>query len=172
MLVVLVTDTCSLLSAESLDSLSESVGASSEGTGVSDGGSHPLPRGDLSVHPPSWRTHANTDRDVLQDVSSLMLAAGCMESSSPSLLPPPPPSPPSLPPSSHVQLLEHVQSTSPECIPESSEPSSTSYSRAFQSLPAHTHDANQTVEGTLLHLLHQQQSSEYNYIHGVLSQPG
>ena len=59
-----------MLSAESMDSL-ESVGASSEGGGGAD---YLGPSSNIdSIQPPSWRTHATSDRDVLQDVSYSMV---------------------------------------------------------------------------------------------------
>ena len=62
---LLITESCSLAGADSLDSLVESVGGASETPlpveSWNSGSTDPL-------QPPSWRTHANSDRDVLQDV--------------------------------------------------------------------------------------------------------
>lgn len=52
-----------------MDSLVDSVGASSEGGGGGTGTPEYVPPRIALVQPPSWRTHANSDRDVLQDVS-------------------------------------------------------------------------------------------------------
>lgn len=62
-----------------------------------------------------------------------------------------------------VQLLEHVKVTSPECN------SDTDYSQ-FQTVP--TISMGEEVEGSLLHLLQEQQSSEQGYVDDVLSQAG
>ena len=129
------------------------MGYSSEGTGGSD---FPPPHSDLSLHPPSWRTHANSDRDVLQDVSDhvhvvcLVSHVTCMFVVSHHMF----------------QLLEHVQLTSPECVSDDSS------QHLLQSMPTLCEgEESQGVEGALLKLLNQQQNSEQSYVQEVGSQP-
>ena len=73
---------------------------------------------------------------------------------------------------STLQLLEHVEQTSPECVLEQGQFQSVPTLDQLQSVPTSGPEELQGVEGTLLQLLHQQQSSEQSYIQEVHSQAG
>lgn len=136
-----------MLSAESMDSL-ESVEASSEGVGGAD---YLGPSSSIDcVQPPSWRTHATSDRDVLQDVSCSMMSRSIADVSL-------------------LQLLEHIELTSPECVAEPE--GSQSHPLPTLSVGMSLGEGQEEVEGALLKLLQQQQSTEHSYAQEALSQP-
>ena len=67
-----------------------------------------------------------------------------------------------------VQLLEHLTLTSPECVLETS-----SSQDPFQLvLSVDKEIPSPGVEAALLQLLHQQESTEQNYVNEVVFQPG
>ncbi len=71
-----------------------------------------------------------------------------------------------------LQLLEHIELTSPECIEDAD-----GSQGQLQVMPTLTvgvakEEGQEEVEGALLALLQQQQSTEHSYVQEVLSQPG
>ena len=70
---------------------------------------------------------------------------------------------------SPLQLLEHIELTSPECVAEPE--GSQSYPLATLSVGVSLGEVQEEVEGALLKLLQQQQSTELSYAQEALSQP-